>query len=182
MKKVIHKWFWVWDFEKEEQWLNEMAAKGLALQSVGIGKYTFDECLPGEYCIRLDMLKNSPTHPESEKYIRFVEETGAEHIASFTKWVYFRKKTDEGSFELYSDNGSKIKHLTRIIRFLLPLAIFNLFAGCNNLYMAITNFSEISDWNYIGIINLLFTVFALIGCFKLYKKRKQLKNESDIFE
>ena len=25
-RKTIRKWFWVWDFEKEEDWLNEMAA------------------------------------------------------------------------------------------------------------------------------------------------------------
>ncbi|MBQ2899558.1 MAG: DUF2812 domain-containing protein, partial [Oscillospiraceae bacterium] len=31
MKKVIKKMFWAWDFEKEEKWLNEMSAKGLAL-------------------------------------------------------------------------------------------------------------------------------------------------------
>jgi len=26
--KVINKWFWVWDFDKEEQWLNTMAESG----------------------------------------------------------------------------------------------------------------------------------------------------------
>ena len=31
MRKVIRKWFWAWNFEKEEEWLNEMSAKGLAL-------------------------------------------------------------------------------------------------------------------------------------------------------
>ncbi len=35
MRKVIHKGFFVWNFDKEERWLNEMAAKGLALISVG---------------------------------------------------------------------------------------------------------------------------------------------------
>jgi hypothetical protein len=33
--------FWVWDFDKEEKWLNEMAAKGLSLVSVGFYKYEF---------------------------------------------------------------------------------------------------------------------------------------------
>ena len=27
-RKTIRKWFWVWEFEKEENWLNEMAANG----------------------------------------------------------------------------------------------------------------------------------------------------------
>ena len=70
MKKVIRKWFWDWDYEKEELWLNEMANSGLLLTSVGIGKYTFDECKPGEYTIRTEKLKNRISHPESKKYIQ----------------------------------------------------------------------------------------------------------------
>ena len=27
-RKTVWKWFWVWDFEKEERWLNEMALAG----------------------------------------------------------------------------------------------------------------------------------------------------------
>ena len=79
MKKVVYKWFWDWDFEKEEQWLNDMADKGLILTSVGMpGKYTFEECTPCEYTIRTEKLKNRISHPESKKYIQFIEETGAE--------------------------------------------------------------------------------------------------------
>lgn len=26
MRRTVHKWFWVWDFDKEEKWLNIMAA------------------------------------------------------------------------------------------------------------------------------------------------------------
>ena len=44
MRKTIRKWFWVWDFDKEERWLNEMAAQGLALVDVGFARYAFEEC------------------------------------------------------------------------------------------------------------------------------------------
>ena len=44
MKKVIYKLFFAWNFEKEEQWLNEMASKGLVLTYAGLGKYEFEEC------------------------------------------------------------------------------------------------------------------------------------------
>jgi hypothetical protein len=27
-RKTITKWFWVWQYEDEEKWLNEMAAGG----------------------------------------------------------------------------------------------------------------------------------------------------------
>ena len=35
MEKTIRKWFMVWDFEKEEEWLNEMALSGWVLDGVG---------------------------------------------------------------------------------------------------------------------------------------------------
>ena len=35
MRRIIKKLFFVWDFDKEEKWLNEMAAKGLCLVSTG---------------------------------------------------------------------------------------------------------------------------------------------------
>ena len=39
MRTIIKKFFFVWDFDKEEKWLNEMAAKGLALVGVIIGEF-----------------------------------------------------------------------------------------------------------------------------------------------
>ena len=47
--KTLHKWFWVWEFEKEERWLNEMAQEGWALTCGGFCTYTFEKCEPGEY-------------------------------------------------------------------------------------------------------------------------------------
>ena len=51
-RKTITKWFWVWQFEKEEEWLNEMAANGWVLESVGFCRYSFVRCEPGEYTVR----------------------------------------------------------------------------------------------------------------------------------
>ena len=91
MRRIIKKFFFVWDFDKEEKWLNEMAAKGLALVSTGFCKYEFEDSLPGEYKICLQLLDKMPSHPEIRKYIEFMEETGAEQVGSFTRWVFFRK-------------------------------------------------------------------------------------------
>ena len=40
--KTLHRNFWVWEFEKEERWLNEMAQEGWALQNAGFCTYTFE--------------------------------------------------------------------------------------------------------------------------------------------
>ena len=131
MRQCVHKWFWIWDFEKEEKWLNEMAAKGLLLVSVGFGKYIFEDCDPGTYTIRLEMLEHTPSHAESQQYIKFMEETGATYLGSLLRWVYFKKKTSEGVFDIYSDRDSRIKHLNRILTLNGVLIFIELSAGMN---------------------------------------------------
>lgn len=177
MRTVIRKLFWVWDFEKEEQWLNEMAAKGLALVGVGFCRYEFEDCTPGEYSFRLELLDNRPEHPESRKYISFVEETGAEQVGSYLNWVYFRKK---GQFEIFSDYSTKIKHLSRIISLVALLAVLNLAAFLYNLIVVILIIGE--PVGLMSCINLFLAIFCGIGMHKLRKKREALKNEQRVFE
>lgn len=179
MRKVIHKLFWVWDFDKEEKWLNEMAAKGLALTSVGYCRYEFEDCVPGEFKICMEFLEGTLRRAENEKYIEFLEETGAEHVGTFLRWAYFRKKATEEDFKLFSDNTSRIKQLTRIIGFIAILSGVNLYIGCYNLFLY---FSWHSPVNILGVLNLLITAFGTIGLMRLFRKRKRLRSEQQIFE
>ena len=179
MRKIVHKLFWVWEFEKEEKWLNEMSAKGLCLIAVGFCRYEFEECEPGGYNIRLELLDNLPRSVEGESYLSFVEETGAECVGSYLRWVYFRKKTTDGTFDLFSDNTSRIKYLNRIMNFVLILAALNFFAGCYNLWVFFAyNFSI----NLYGTVNLVLTLLCIHGWFKLYLMRNKLKKEKQVFE
>ena len=179
MRQTIHKIFLVWDFDKEEKWLNEMAAKGLSLVSVGFCKYEFEDSLPGEYKICLQLLDKMPHHPESKKYIEFLETTGAEHVGSFTRWVYFRKKATEGDFELFSDNDSRLKYLSSVISFVSLITVGNWIAGINNVFIATTFPSPI---NYVGILNLLIGLIGTWGVIRLIRKRKKMKQDGQLFE
>ena len=169
MRKTVRKWFWVWDFDKEEQWLNEMAAKGLALIGTGFCRYDFEDCTPGEYQVRLELLENHLNHAESQKYIQFIESTGAEQVGNYFRWVYFRKKTADGAFDLYSDLESRIKHLKRIIALILPISLANLCIGLGN------------SWS-VSLINLALGILGCFGAWKLTQKRKRLEAEAQIFE
>lgn len=179
MRKTIRKAFFAWDFDKEERWLNDMAAKGLALIGVGFCRYEFEQTLPGEYGVRLQLLEQNANHPESEKYIDFLEETGAEHVGTYMKWVYFRKRKDAGGFELFSDNASRVKHLTHILRLIGALGGLNLYIGAYNLILYALNRLPIS---LIGLLNIAMCVLCLWGYARLNKKRRQLKDEQQIFE
>lgn len=175
MRKIIHKAIFAWDFDKEEKWLNEMAAKGLCLISVGFCKYEFEDCEPGEYRICMQLLDKVPSHPESQKYIEFLEATGAEQVGAYTRWVYFRKKSIDGEFALFSDNASRIKYFSRVIRLLALITVINLgFAVMATAYESRTN--------YLGLINLALGIWGSIGTIKLIKKQKKMQRESRLFE
>lgn len=112
MKHKVFKLFV--DFEKEERWLNEMSAKGLQMSSYYFGQYVFEDGQPGEYTYRLELLESHPRSGEGMAYIRFMEDAGVECVDTFWRWAYFRKKTADGPFDLFTDAQSKIRHYRRV--------------------------------------------------------------------
>lgn len=178
MKQVARKLFI--DFEKEEQWINKMAAKGLNFIDYSIGRYLFEEGTPGEYIYRIELLDAPPSHSESKAYIDFLEETGVECVSTFMRWVYLRKKAAEGPFNVYSDYESRIKHYKRITTLIgilgglnLVIAIINLLIGLysrtghslsyTNLYLSMINFAVV----------ILFTPIFITYLKRMFKMKKE---------
>ena len=157
-----------------------MAAKGKALVSARSITYEFEDSAPGEYAVRLEMLENSPASDEGRQYVEFVESTGAEYVGRVRKWVYFRKKTADGPFELHGDNATRIKHLGGIIRLLVPLGIFNAGAGLYNLCIGIGLNSPVN----VVCAGLSAAVAGLLayGAVKLNDKKKRLEKDAQLFE
>jgi hypothetical protein len=165
-RKKIWKWFWVWDFEKEERWLNQMAMEGWVLVDVGWANYTFERCEPGDYIIRLQM------HKPDEAYLSFLEEMGAEYIGRVVQWIYLRRKAEEGPFELFSDTQSKIEHLNWIARTLLPLGIANLLFGVVNSI----------NTNPLGALNVVVATLIMYGLGRIHGKIESLEKDRDLQE
>lgn len=180
MKQRFHKIFFVWQFEKEEKWLNEMARQGLALTDVGFCRYDFEDCEPGKYQFHLELLEQAPNHPKSRDYIQFIEESGAEHIGSLFRWVYFRKEVADGGFEIYSDLDSRIRYLKSINNLMITLLILNLFAGLYNLFIGITFPAPLNAG--IAIPVLLLSAFLSGSMIHLNKVIGRLKREREIHE
>ncbi|MDR2855984.1 MAG: DUF2812 domain-containing protein [Methanomicrobiales archaeon] len=180
MKMIIHKLFWAWSFEKEERWLNEMSNKGWQLSDVGVCRYTFEEGLPGEYVYRLEMLNNLPKHPESVHYIRFIEDTGAEHVGSLLRWVYFRKKAGENGFDLFSDIDSRIKHLNGIL--VLVGFVFGVIL-LSGIYYMLAWLSHGAQFNIVsGIICLIVGLGIGYGFVHLFLQKRRLEKEKILHE
>ncbi len=163
---TIRKWFWVWSFEKEEDWLNEMAMNGWVLDSVSYCTYHFVRCEPGEYSVRLEM------HPYDEAYLSFMRETGAEYVGRMMMWIYFRKKTADGPFDLFSDIDSRIRHLEKIGRVLAGIGGANLAIGMANTFSPAR----------LGWINLLAATLLMYALGRIHGKKEALEKERALHE
>jgi len=180
MRATIHKLFWLWSFDKEEKWLNEMAAKGLVLVSVGLLRYEFENCVPGEYNIRMEMLKNSVNNPESQNYIHFLEDTGIEHVGTLLRWVYFRKKSNTAPFDLFSDIDSRISHINRMLVIPAIFGILNIINAVNMTRQYIRYDMEIALT--IAILVWLVSFLMVYGFIRLLIKRNKLVRERMLHE
>lgn len=180
MRQTIYKFFFAWDFEKEEKWLNEMSAKGLQLVSVGFCKYVFEKGMQGEYTYKLEFLENLPSNYQSTSYIDFLKETGIEYIGSVFRWVYFRKKATSGKFEIYSDIESRIKHYKRIMALLAVLTPLGIFTAILNW----SRFSKEGDASRLVLVSItaLLAVLLILGIAKISRQIKRLKKEKLIRE
>jgi len=175
------------DYEKEEKWLNEMAVKGFAMTSFNFLYYTFEDCVPGEYIYRIELLEHRDSHPESLRYIRFLEESGVEHVDTYNTWVYFRKKTADGDFNIYSDLNSRIKHYKRVSNFELVLSCAMLCLSFGFIRLFISDLKNGDPfWVIYSVVFLLFELSVVVLLLRLWwrytKKIKRLEREREIQE
>lgn len=180
-----------WSVEKEQNWINQMSANGYALTDYFWIRYVFEKTEPGEYAYQIDLLEKNINTPETDAYIKFLEESDIEVVSTYMRWIYLRKKTSNGPFQLYTDNESRLKYLHRRRNFWLGLIVLEFWAAFVNAVPAISSMLEDDFFpDYFYRINVFFAVLCFcigicmfIGC--LYPIRTQIKKirkEQNLFE
>ncbi|KGR74819.1 DUF2812 domain-containing protein [Ureibacillus sinduriensis] len=168
------------DYEKEEEWVNRMAKKGWNLSSFWLVYYCFEKGEPGEFTYRNEMIGGLGSKKESKEYIDFLQTSGIELVKVVFNWAYFRKKAADGPFELYSDTTSKLAYLNRIFYLFLTVLLINLFIGIINSTLLIPINGE-SFNHFVGGVNIGCAITLLFPMLKIMKKRKNLKQQLEIF-
>ena len=168
MRRVIHKIFWVWQLEKEQAWINEMASHGYSLEHAGRLTFEFEETEPDLYTYKSLFLKGWADSEENRKYMKFLEEMGIKVVCFINYpgacWVYTRAlKAD------YPDGIDLFSAVT-------------LLAGLFNLWCAF-------GMGYFSPINLIcsiamFVLFTLatIATVRIFVNMGKLKKERTIHE
>lgn len=188
MRRVIHKIFWIWQLEKEQAWINEMASHGYSLEHAGRLTFEFDETEPGKYIYKEIFLKGWGESVENIKYFRFLEEMGIKVVCYInypgTCWVYTRALREDypDGIELFSDIDSKINGMKAMSGYMIFVMAMTLFAALLNLWCAIGR-DFFSPINLICSISMfvLFTL-ATIATVRIFVNMGKLKKERTIHE
>ena len=158
-----------YDKDEEEEWLKTMSLKGWAFKKFFLGFYTFEPCEPGVYTYQIDMLDN--WQGNKDNYARFMEDVEVEVIGQWWRWVYLRKKTADGPFEMYTDIESKIMQYKKIRNFFIPVTILEI--CCFFLELTVTIATK-------SVVYGLFTI--LLGVFSFALIRIVWKNKIKIMQ
>jgi len=192
MRRVIHKLFWIWQLEKEQAWINEMASHGYSLEHAGRLTFEFDETEPDKYIYKEIFLKGGGESAENLKYFKFLEEMGIKVVCYInypgTCWVYTRALKEEypDGIELYSDIDSKINYQKVMAGYLIFVIAFTLFAALLNTSIVVSSLlrnNMLMTVNLIcAILMLALCVASVIAAVKAFIKIGNLKKERKIHE
>jgi hypothetical protein len=191
MRRVIHKIFWIWQLEKEQAWINEMASHGYSLEHAGRFTFEFDETEPGKYIYKEIFLKGWGESAENLKYFKFLEEMGIKVVCYInypgTCWVYTRALREEypDGIELYSDIDSKINYQKVMAGYLIFVIAFTFFAALLNITVVVNQL----QYGMLLPLNLICATFlsalcvaAVIAMIKAFVNIGNLKKERKIHE
>ena len=192
MRRVIHKIFWIWQLEKEQAWINEMASHGYSLEHAGRLTFEFDETEPGKYIYKEIFLKGWGESVENIKYFRFLEEMGIKVVCYInypgTCWVYTRALREDypDGIELYSDIDSKINYQKVMAGYMIFVTVATLFASALNLSIVL---KYLAEYNMLMPLNLICAVFisvlfvcSVIAVIKAFVNIGKLKKERKLHE
>ena len=172
-QKLIRKtkWFWPWQDNQEEIWLEQMSQQGLHLNQAHImAQYDFIKGQPETYTYRLDF-QNSLKSKKNDDYLRIFADAGWEHLGAMSGWQYFRKMVKSGEEpEIFTDSDSKIQKYNRYLTYLgLTYPAFLV------VFVTLRNDWPVwLMWFYVAII-LFFSIFSIGFSVRISQRIKQLK-------
>lgn len=172
--KKQFKWFTIFEYEKEQDYLREMHKSGWKFVKVkGLGMYYFEKCVPQDVVYQLDYNKDGLSH--KEEYLKMFDDCGWEYIQDYAGYSYFRKSVAEDGVaeEIFCDEESRFQMMQRVMKGrMLPLLLL-FFATLLPLFLI----SLLSTHNYFiasfvgGVLVMYLVIFATY-----FVKYNQYKN------
>lgn len=177
MKNVKYRFYL--DYEKEEAWINEMAAQGWHLEKFSVGRFTFKKGEPGAFIYRNEFLSGMQVS-EREEYLEFLADSNVTIVHTFGGWIYMKRATADGPFRIYTDKKSKISYYKRMLNVWLLFFAINILFGMMNVFEFSGGFGRMNL--AIGSLNIAVSLLLLYPLIKVYQRKKSLEKQQIFFE
>jgi hypothetical protein len=171
---VRYKVHFVWQDDKEEDWLRDMARQGLHLVKANpFCRYVFRRGAPADVAYRLDYGQRARRDPG---YYQLFQDAGWEHVLSCMGWEYWRKAVDVTEPQIFTDAASKAARLRRIRSILVAVGIPSLVATCNPVFLLHSH--TLSSGSYVGLAAIVTTLAGLYvyGYRKLTRRIREISS------
>ena len=149
------KFFNVFQFDLEEDYLEEKHRRGFAFKDIDwLLNHRFEKVPPREMTYKLEF---SALIDDMEAYKQHMADFGWEYIGNHLQYSYFKRPASLGGDDFYTDYESKKNHLHKIIigRILATLLFYYFFA-------LVGGFDDFFSWNFFASIIVLPIILNLI--------------------
>jgi len=177
--KTIFKAIFAWEDEKEEKWLEQMAADGWRLVSVAPYIYKFQRSEPEKVVYRLDY-KNT-LDKDYQEYLTIFKDAGWELFATFANWQYFKIKPENNQIpEIYNSGKAKAQKYRRLLLGIVPFFPIYLIL-LNPVFRYSEKVSNNIVFGFLDVVRIIITVFVLFMAYafiRILAKIKILESEN----
>ena len=174
-RKVSHKIYEAWEYEREIADLNRMSEEGWQLEKGGCFHSVFRKNDKVRYIYQLDY---TPRLQDKERYLELFSEQGWEYINStFNGWNYFRKPYREDLSEeekvIYTDKQSLYEMQNRYVAMLRAFVILACVMTPVYLFMGVMH--QEPAIMIEALVFLMMAVFMGGGLLNVSRVRKGMK-------
>ena len=185
--KRTHKWFWSYDYDKQEKYYTEMHAKGWALKKqdkAAVVLQQFEKCEPANVVYKIGY---NAVKTDRDSYIQMFEDYGWEFVGTAQNFYYFRKNAEGVSpeeLDIFSDSESRLDMAKKAVTAGLPILLVCTF--CILVPQSINVYRNKergwSDWALIVLYSAVWAlyVWGYVGAYLSYRRHKKQTEEKEV--
>lgn len=165
--RTLLRWFWAWEDDKEERFLEDMARQGWHLVRGGI-LFQFERGEPREMRYRLDYRRG--TQGQLRDYFALCSDAGWEYVYNFGGWRYFRSPAARQAPEIYTDAASRVGKYRRV---LIVVTVLLVVEATNLASLA----SRSQSARVLGFATALTAAVVVLLCYALDRLKRRIARE-----
>ena len=120
--RTVWRFYTIADYEREERWLNEMAAAGWEFVRTNGFRFRFRKGEPGAYRYKIDLVERNEEDAVREEYFNFLTECGNRVVCDFKDWIYLQRAAADGPFEGTDDAYARLHVMNKAYDFAIRTA------------------------------------------------------------